>query len=74
MCAVPRRAAPCRAPTLPRAPAAVPQGTIDQVEGLIYFDDKLEPLLQWDLQIQAVCGKVNDIIDAMGKAGIKAAV
>jgi hypothetical protein len=50
------------------------QGSTDQVEGLIFFDDKLEPLLQWDLQIQAVCGKVNDIIDAMGKAGIKAAV
>lgn len=48
------------------------QGTIDQVECLIRFDDNVEPLLQWDKQIQSTCQKVNDIIDAMVKTGIKA--
>ncbi len=46
------------------------QGSIDQVESLIYFDDAVEPLMQWDRQIQSVCNKVNDIIDAMGAHGI----
>eukprot|EP00877_Chromochloris_zofingiensis_P013874 jgi/Chrzof1/8740/Cz03g22180.t1 len=43
------------------------QGSIDQVERLIDFDNKVEPLMQWDRQIQSVCQQVNDIIDVMAK-------
>lgn len=46
-------------------------GIIDQVDQLIRFDDKVEPLLQWDQQILSVCQKVDDILDASVKAGIK---
>lgn len=35
-----------------------------QVEGLIIFDDKIEPLLQWDRQIESICNKVNDIVSS----------
>ncbi|KAF5830942.1 hypothetical protein DUNSADRAFT_13825 [Dunaliella salina] len=45
-------------------------GTIDQVEGLIRFDDKIESLLLWDAQIQNVCQKVNDIVDHIALSGI----
>ncbi|KAI8472823.1 MAG: hypothetical protein J3K34DRAFT_413139 [Monoraphidium minutum] len=40
------------------------QGSIDQVAGLIHFADRDEPLVQWDAQIKAACGRVNEIVDA----------
>ncbi len=43
------------------------------MEGLILFNSDLEPQLQWDSQIQSVCGKVNDIIDSMAAAHVKVA-
>lgn len=39
------------------------QATIDQVEGLIFFDSSSQQLLQWDLQIQAVCNQLNVIVE-----------
>eukprot|EP00879_Flechtneria_rotunda_P003196 GHRR01003419.1.p1 GENE.GHRR01003419.1~~GHRR01003419.1.p1 ORF type:complete len:398 (+),score=130.77 GHRR01003419.1:295-1488(+) len=39
------------------------QGTIDQVEALIHFQDSLEQLVQWDKQVANVCGKVDNILD-----------
>lgn len=39
------------------------QGTIDQVEGLIHFEDGLEQLVQWDKQVATVCIKVDSILD-----------
>ncbi|KAJ9523261.1 hypothetical protein QJQ45_024043 [Haematococcus lacustris] len=38
---------------------------IDQVHGIISFDEKAEALQQWDLQVQSICAKVNEIIDSM---------
>ena len=45
-----------------------------QVDHTIRFDNNVEPLLQWDAQIQSVCNKVNEICDDMAAAGIKIAV
>lgn len=50
------------------------QGSIDQVQRVIYFNDKVEPLLQWDRQIEGLCGQLNDIIDTVAKLGIKITV
>lgn len=40
-------------------------GRIDQVEGLIYFEDSLEQLVQWDKQVVGVCIKVDNILDLL---------
>jgi len=40
-----------------------------QVQNMIHFDAE-EPLAQWDIQIQSVCNRVNDIIDNMSRAGL----
>lgn len=45
------------------------QGTIDQVEGLIQFEDSLEQLVQWDKQVANVCVKVDNILDQMAALG-----
>ena len=39
------------------------QATIDQVDGLMFFDGRSEQLLQWDAQIQGVCNQLNVIVD-----------
>ncbi len=39
------------------------QATIDQVDGLMFFDGSLEQLLQWDSQIQGICNQLNVIVD-----------
>lgn len=39
------------------------QGSIDQVDDLIYFDTKAKELQQWDNQIQAICSQVNQIME-----------
>ena len=47
------------------------QGSIDQVEELIFFDTK-EELQHWDDQIQAICTQVNNIVDTCASKGIEA--
>ena len=37
--------------------------TIDQVDGIIQFDDDNSILLNWDAQIQDLCYQINDICD-----------
>ena len=44
-------------------PCTVLQATIDQVDGLMFFDGRSEQLLQWDSQIQGVCNQLNTIVD-----------
>ena len=44
-------------------------GSIDQVAGLIHFDDAEEPLLQWDARIKSVCARVNEAVEALAAAG-----
>jgi hypothetical protein len=39
-----------------------------QVEGLIYFEDSLEQLVQWDKQVATVCVKVDSILDTLNAA------
>lgn len=39
--------------------------TNNQVEGLIYFEDSLEQLVQWDKQVASVCMKVDSILDTL---------
>lgn len=48
-------------------------GRIDQVEGLIYFEDSLEQLVQWDKQVAGVCVKVDNILDTLNAAAAQAA-
>lgn len=43
-------------------------GRIDQVEGLISFEDSLEQLVQWDKQVAGVCVKVDNILDLVSAA------
>ncbi|KAF8071124.1 CSN4 [Scenedesmus sp. PABB004] len=57
------------------------RGSIDQVDGLIHFEDSLEQLVQWDKQVAGACAKVDAILDALaaarappGGAGAEAAV
>lgn len=47
------------------------EGSIDQVESVICFDNKEESLIQWDQQIQSICQSVNHIISIMQKKGLK---
>ena len=39
------------------------QATIDQVDGLMFFDGSSEQLLQWDTRIQGICNHLNVIVD-----------
>jgi hypothetical protein len=34
------------------------------VASLIHFADSEEPLVQWDAQIKALCGRVNEVVEA----------
>eukprot|EP00891_Asterochloris_glomerata_P000125 jgi/Astpho2/125/fgenesh1_pm.00004_%23_17_t len=47
------------------------QASIDQVIGLVSFNSSSEQLLQWDAQIQSICGQLNGMIDKMANKGIK---
>jgi len=49
-------------------------GSIDQVEGIIHFDNDEDEIVQWDHQIQNICVAVNDIMDNMVKGGYAQAV
>ena len=51
------------------------KGTIDQVEGIINFEDADDDysaavVAQWDSQIMDVCLEVNAVVDLMDKKGI----
>jgi len=50
------------------------RGSIDQVEGVIHFENDIEELQQWDHQIVSICQALNDILDNMVKKGLMAAV
>mmetsp|Transcript_11246 Transcript_11246/g.13285 ORF Transcript_11246/g.13285 Transcript_11246/m.13285 type:complete len:397 (-) Transcript_11246:32-1222(-) len=50
------------------------KGSIDQVEGIIFFDKDVQELGQWDTQIASLCTSVNSIVDDMGKKGIPIAM
>jgi len=41
------------------------KGTIDQIAGLIVFENAAETLLQWDDRIAQACNQVNRIIDVV---------
>ncbi|XP_049362848.1 COP9 signalosome complex subunit 4 isoform X1 [Solanum verrucosum] len=46
------------------------RGSIDQVEGVIHFEDDTEELQQWDQQIMGLCQALNDVLDSMAKKGL----
>ncbi|XP_042492108.1 COP9 signalosome complex subunit 4 [Macadamia integrifolia] len=46
------------------------RGSIDQVEGVIHFEDDTEELQQWDQRIVGLCQALNDILDSMAKKGL----
>ncbi|PHT98788.1 COP9 signalosome complex subunit 4 [Capsicum chinense] len=46
------------------------RGSIDQVEGVIHFEDDTEGLQQWDQQIMGLCQALNDVLDSMAKKGL----
>jgi COP9 signalosome complex subunit 4 len=50
------------------------RGSIDQVEGIIHFENDIEELQQWDHQIVSICQALNDVLDSMVKKGMPAAV
>jgi len=43
------------------------EGTIDQVEGFLEFNDQTGSLRSWDKQITEVCQNVNDVLDDIVK-------
>jgi len=42
-------------------------GNIDQIEGLIIFENAQESLSQWDNRIATACNYVNNILETVGK-------
>eukprot|EP00245_Coleochaete_scutata_P009413 TRINITY_DN3090_c0_g1_i1.p1 TRINITY_DN3090_c0_g1~~TRINITY_DN3090_c0_g1_i1.p1 ORF type:complete len:401 (+),score=100.64 TRINITY_DN3090_c0_g1_i1:15-1217(+) len=46
------------------------RGSIDQVEGIIEFENDIEGLQQWDQQIASVCQALNGVLDTMVKKGM----
>jgi len=42
------------------------RGTIDQIEGLIIFENAQESLSQWDNRIASACNYVNNILETIG--------
>ncbi|KAL3698309.1 hypothetical protein R1sor_012385 [Riccia sorocarpa] len=50
------------------------RGSIDQVEGVIHFENDIEELQQWDQQIVSICQALNDVLDSMVKKGMPVAV
>jgi len=45
------------------------KGTIDQIEGLIIFENAQESLSQWDNRIASACNYVNNILETIGAKG-----
>jgi len=43
------------------------KGNIDQIDGLIIFENTQESLTQWDNQIAGACNYVNNILETIGK-------
>ncbi|KAL2644894.1 hypothetical protein R1flu_012481 [Riccia fluitans] len=50
------------------------RGSIDQVEGVIHFENDIEEQQQWDQQIVSICQALNDVLDTMVKKGMPVAV
>nr|XP_024375288.1 COP9 signalosome complex subunit 4-like isoform X1 [Physcomitrium patens] len=50
------------------------RGSIDQVEGVIHFENDIEELQQWDHQIVSICQALNDVLDSMVKKSVAVAV
>ncbi|KAJ7294929.1 hypothetical protein O6H91_01G067900 [Diphasiastrum complanatum] len=50
------------------------RGSIDQVEGVIHFENDIEELQQWDQQIVNICQALNEVLDSMAKKGMLVAV
>ncbi|PHU20594.1 COP9 signalosome complex subunit 4 [Capsicum chinense] len=46
------------------------RGSIDQVEGVIHFEDDTEERQQWDEQIMGLCQTLDDVLDSMAKKGL----
>ncbi|PHT50916.1 COP9 signalosome complex subunit 4 [Capsicum baccatum] len=46
------------------------RGSIDQVEGIIHFEDDTEERQQWDEQIMGLCQALDDVLDSMAKKGL----
>lgn len=42
------------------------------MEALIFFEDSLEQLVQWDKQVATVCVKVDSILDTLNAAAAPA--
>lgn len=40
------------------------KGSVDQVGGLVRFDDEEGPLEAWDARIKSVCARVNEVVEA----------
>ena len=43
------------------------KGTIDQVDGIIYFESTVEQTAHWDSQIMNLCLEVNNVVDIISK-------
>jgi len=41
-------------------------GSMDQIEGLIIFENSQESLSQWDARIASACNTVNNILETVG--------
>ncbi|KAF3624561.1 putative BAG family molecular chaperone regulator 7-like [Capsicum annuum] len=46
------------------------RGSLDQVEGVIHFEDDTEERQQWDEQIMGLCQALDDVLDSMAKKGL----
>jgi len=42
------------------------RGSIDQIEGLVVFENAQESLTQWDNRIASACNSVNNILEVVG--------
>jgi len=42
------------------------RGSIDQIEGLLIFENAQESITQWDARVASACNGVNDILERIG--------
>ncbi len=42
------------------------RGSIDQIEGLLIFENAQESMSQWDSRVASACNGVNDILERIG--------
>jgi COP9 signalosome complex subunit 4 len=43
------------------------EGAIDQVDGVVEFEDRTSSLVSWDRQIYGACQAVNDVLESIGR-------